>query len=180
MAGVFSSCFIAKFIIYNMQHDKSFDVLNTFNSLIKPIDTLYTLINSFRYFFLNLRQLIYDPTVEVYYSESIRYVRYSLITNANYIKDIEQLNSFLGRIIDSSQYADVELLMLGNICSRLDYFVSIEDCESFSEGLAKQGLIVLIANYINIFQDSLRDYEINNREATYYINSKALFDACNV
>jgi len=114
------------------------------------------------------------------YGDAHDYVNHCIRASIDYVKEAENFKEMLRGITDSLQYANIEDLMLGNVCSKLDYFSSTEDCENFSKGLTNQGLIVLIANYINMFKDLLRDNEIYNRGATYYINSKELFDACNV
>lgn len=169
----FASLFIGKYVIYTVYLGKALKVGSAFNEVIRPVGNLYSLFNSYR-------QYIYDPTVKMSKTSVMDFFMQNLIKNTEYLQHIEKFKDILSGIIDSTQYSEIESLMLDNVCPRVEYFASVEDCENFSDEVTKQGLIYLISSYQSGIMNMLRDYELTDKSMKEYINDRRLFESCSL
>eukprot|EP00826_Nyctotherus_ovalis_P045137 TRINITY_DN4954_c0_g1_i5.p1 TRINITY_DN4954_c0_g1~~TRINITY_DN4954_c0_g1_i5.p1 ORF type:complete len:216 (-),score=37.63 TRINITY_DN4954_c0_g1_i5:15-662(-) len=167
----FASLFIGKYIIYTVYLAKALKVDSAFNEVVRPVGSLYSLFNAYR-------QYIYDPTVKMSKVPVIEFFVSNAMKNMEYLQHIENFKHILLGIIDSTQYNEIDSLMLNNVCPKVDYFATVEDCEKFSDGLTKQGLIYLISGYQSEIMNMLRDYELTDKSTEEYINDKRLFESC--
>ena len=171
MYFVFISIFIGKYFIYNFARSDGFRIASAFDKIIKPTGFLYALMNSFR-------QYLVDPTVEMIGMKPFDLLIISLGKGTGYLNSIENVNSILSGVIDETEYNLMKLRLFNNLCFEVDYFVTIEECDNFAEGLTKQGILALISYYISSIMNLLREYENGIKTAEECLNSKELFELC--
>jgi hypothetical protein len=171
MYFVLASIFIGEYVFYTSVRSTGFGVASAFNDIIRPLGFLYTFMNGFR-------QYLADPSLEAYGQSAFDFLMLASEKSILYIKNIENFKSVLSGVVDPVQYSIIESRLIDNICPEVNYFASIEECESFAEGLTKQGVIVLISYYMSSMMNLLREYTDGRISKEDCLNSRELFEMC--
>lgn len=100
---------------------------------------------------------------------------YGRASNFDYYK------TYLEKMIDKKELDNIEYVLFYNICSKITYFKTMEECNNFSNGIANHGLSALLTALLENLRYIIEVYESDKSEddaVIHAINNEVLYDTC--
>lgn len=109
---------------------------------------------------------------------ALEQIQNCFVIGETYLQHVEDFKDIMIGIVNKPQYEDVKYMLFGDICSRVVYFATIDDCKKFSAGLIQQGLVALVMNYLINVRNLIQNYRAAESYRLAFLNSKELSELC--
>ena len=105
-------------------------------------------------------------TIELMYSRTTRFDSYK---------------ETLGQMVDKTELKNIGEILFGDICHRVTYFNTIEECNNFDNGITSHGLSMLQTTLLENVRQAIELYEKEKANGTaniYAVNYEIIYDSC--
>jgi len=96
------------------------------------------------------------------------------------LNHIEQVDERMSQIVDKKQFNEIKHLMFDDICGSTNYFKTLDECHNFANGATKEGITVLISEFLSNARLVIEayEYEKDQKPTIQLLDTKELYESC--